>query len=165
MAFRDKAGAAQTVAAEHVLIAVGRLPKTEGIGLEKTRAKVERGFVHTGPHMETDEPHVYAIGDIVAGMPQLAHAASMEGITAVGKMVGKQCRRCSGRASQRYLLRAADRFNWSHRTGPPARPVHAVRIGKFPFLANSKATILGQHEGVRSRWLPKRSMERFWAST
>ena len=70
-------------------MAVGRVPKTENLGLEKSKAKLERGFVHVGPYMETAEPHLYAIGDIVAGMPQLAHAASMEGITCVAKITGK----------------------------------------------------------------------------
>lgn len=87
--FKDKDGKLQTLAAEKVLIAVGRRPMTDKLGLEKTKAQVERGFVHAGPHMETAEPRLYAIGDIVAGMPQLAHAASMEGIVAVTKMAGK----------------------------------------------------------------------------
>ena len=147
VAFRDKTGAAQTVAAEHVLVAVGRLPKTEGIGLEKTRAKVERGFVHTGPYMETDEPHLYAIGDIVAGMPQLAHAASMEGITAVGKIAGKQVPALTRKRipNATYCEPQIGSIGLTERQAREAG--HAVKIGKFPFLANSKATILGQHEG------------------
>jgi dihydrolipoamide dehydrogenase len=87
--FKDNDGKMQTLAAEKVLIAVGRRPMTENCGLEKSKARLERGFVHVGPYMETDEPHLYAIGDIVAGMPQLAHAASMEGITAVAAITGK----------------------------------------------------------------------------
>ena len=92
VSFRDKSGQAQTLSAERVLMAVGRAPLTSNLGLDKTRVKIERGFVQVGPFMETDEPHVYAIGDIVAGMPQLAHAASMEGIVAVGKITGKPVR-------------------------------------------------------------------------
>ena len=87
--YKDKSGKSQTTTAEKVLIAVGRRPLTENIGLEKTKAKLERGFVHTNAFLETDEPKLYAIGDIVAGLPQLAHAASMEGIIAVGRMAGK----------------------------------------------------------------------------
>src|ERR1700719_4258077 len=87
--YKDKAGKSQTISAEKVLIAVGRRPLTENIGLEKTKAKIERGFVHTNAFLETEEPHLYAIGDIVAGLPQLAHAASMEGIIAVTRMAGK----------------------------------------------------------------------------
>ena len=116
VAFHDKSGQAQTLAAERVLMAVGRAPLTQNLGLEKTRAKIERGFVHVGPFMETDEPHVYAIGDIVAGMPQLAHAASMEGIIAVGKIAGKEVPAARTQAhSQRDLLRAADRLHWPDR--------------------------------------------------
>ncbi len=89
VAFTDKAGKPQTITAEKVLIAVGRRPLTENIGLEKTKAKVERGFIQTNAYLETAEPHLYAIGDIVVGLPQLAHAASMEGIIAVGRMAGK----------------------------------------------------------------------------
>ena len=87
--FKDKTGKSQTISAEKVLIAVGRRPLTENIGLEKTKAKVERGFILTNAYLETAEPQLYAIGDIVAGLPQLAHAASMEGIIAVGRMAGK----------------------------------------------------------------------------
>ena len=57
--------------------------------LEKSQAKLERGFVHVGQNMETEEKGLYAIGDIVAGMPQLAHAAMMEGIIAVTHIAGK----------------------------------------------------------------------------
>jgi dihydrolipoamide dehydrogenase len=53
VSFKDKAGAMQTISAEKVLMAVGRVPKTENLGLEKSQAKIERGFVHAGPYMET----------------------------------------------------------------------------------------------------------------
>jgi len=89
VSFSDKTGKPQSIAAEKVLIGVGRRPMTETVGFEKTKAQVERGFVHTNAYMQTAEPRLYAIGDIVAGLPQLAHAASMEGIIAVGRMAGK----------------------------------------------------------------------------
>src|SRR5206468_11695681 len=73
VSFTDKDGKKQTLQAEKLLLAVGRKPLTENCGLEKSKAKVERGFVHVGENMETAEPGLYAIGDIVAGMPQLAH--------------------------------------------------------------------------------------------
>ena len=145
--FRDKSGQTQTLTADNVLIAVGRAPLTQNIGLEKTRAKLERGFVHVGRYNETAEPQVYAIGDIVAGMPQLAHAASMEGIIAVGKIAGKQvpvlersripnCTYCEPQIGSIGL------------TEKQARDAgYAVKIGKFPFLANSKASILNHHDG------------------
>jgi dihydrolipoamide dehydrogenase len=72
------------VDADVVLVAVGRAPYTEGLGLEATRIAVDRGFVEVDPAtMQTAEPGVYAVGDIVAGTPQLAHAGFAEAIAAV----------------------------------------------------------------------------------
>jgi dihydrolipoamide dehydrogenase len=145
--YTDKDGKARSIAAEKILMAVGRRPVTEGLNLEKTRARQERGFLHTGPYMETDEPGLYAIGDIVAGMPQLAHAASMEGIVAVTHMAGRptqpveraripNCTYCEPQIGSVGLTERAAR-----------EAGYAVKVGKFPFLGNSKATILGAHEG------------------
>jgi len=145
--FRDKAGAAQTISAEHVLLAIGRMPQTGNLGLEKTAAKLERGFVQVGPYMETAEPHVYAIGDIVAGMPQLAHAASMEGIIAVGKIAGQQVPTLS-RTRIPNATYCEPQIGSIGLTEQQARQEgYAVKTGKFPFAANSKASILGRHEG------------------
>jgi dihydrolipoamide dehydrogenase len=145
--FRDKAGQSQNLVAENVLIAVGRAPLTQNIGLEKTRAKLERGFVHVGRYMETAEPQVYAIGDIVAGMPQLAHAASMEGIIAVGKIAGKQVPILE-RSRIPNATYCEPQIGSIGLTEKQARDAgYAVKTGKFPFLANSKATILNHHEG------------------
>jgi len=147
VSFQDKNGKPQSIAAEKVLIAVGRRPLTENIGLEKTKVKLERGFVHANAFLETDEPKVYAIGDIVAGLPQLAHAASMEGIIAVGRMAGKEMqpfdrRRCPAAT---YCEPQIGSIGLTEKQARDAG--FEVKTGKFPFLANSKATIIGQHEG------------------
>jgi dihydrolipoamide dehydrogenase len=147
VSFKDKAGKLQSIAAERVLIGVGRRPLTEDLGLEKTNVQVERGYVLVNAYLETGEPRVYAIGDIVAGLPQLAHAASMEGIIAVGRMAGKNAqpfdkKRCPAAT---YCEPQIGSIGLTERE---AREVgFEVKTGKFPFLANSKATILGQHEG------------------
>jgi dihydrolipoamide dehydrogenase len=147
VAYKDRTGAPQSIAAEKVLIAVGRRPLTEKIGLEKTKAKVERGYVHTNAFLETDEPRLYAIGDIVAGLPQLAHAASMEGIIAVGRMAGKDVqpfdrKRCPAATYCEPQIGSVGL------TEKQARDAGIeVKTGKFPFMGNSKATILGHHEG------------------
>ncbi len=145
--FQDKAGKAQTITAERILIAVGRRPCTDNIGLEKTKAKVERGFVHANKHMETDEPHLYAIGDIVAGMPQLAHAASLEGIIAVGRMAGKTVPEIDrGRIpAATYCDPLIGSIGLTEKQAREAG--YAVKTGKFPFVANSKSSIVGTHEG------------------
>jgi dihydrolipoamide dehydrogenase len=145
--FRDQAGATQTVAAERVLVAVGRSPLTGRLGLESSRVKIDRGYIQVGPYQETDEPGVYAIGDIVAGMPQLAHAASMEGIIAVGKMAGKQVPvlERSRIPNATYCEPQIGSIGLTERQARDAG--HAVKTGKFPFMANSKASIIGRTEG------------------
>jgi len=145
--FRDKTGKSQSITAEKTLIAVGRRPLTENVGIEKTKAKVERGFVHTNAYLETDEPRLYAIGDIVAGLPQLAHAASMEGIIAVGRMAGKDVQPFDRKRCPNATY-CEPQIGSIGLTEKQARDAGLdVKTGKFPFLANSKATILGQHEG------------------
>ena len=147
VAYKDKGAKAQTLSAEKILIAVGRKPNTENIGLEKTQARVERGFVHVGPYLETAEPGLYAIGDIVAGLPQLAHAASMEGIIAVGKMAGKEVPAFDGNRipNATYCEPQIGSIGMTERQAREAGL--KVKTGKFPFMANSKASILGQHDG------------------
>jgi dihydrolipoyl dehydrogenase len=145
--YKDKTGKPQTIQTEKVLIAVGRRPLTENIGLEKTKTKLDRGYVVTNAYLETDEPQLYAIGDIVAGLPQLAHAASMEGIIGVGRMAGKPVqpfdrKRCPNAT---YCEPQIGSIGLTEKQARDAG--YKVKTGKFPFLANSKATILGQHEG------------------
>ncbi|HET9179140.1 MAG TPA: dihydrolipoyl dehydrogenase [Terriglobia bacterium] len=145
--FTDAQGKAQKLEAETCLVAVGRSPNTQGIGIEKTRIRLERGFVKVDPYMRTDEPGVYAIGDIVAGSPLLAHVGSMEGIVAVTHAAGKpvepinyhqipNCTYCEPEIASTGL------------TERQARDAgYNVKVGKFPFVGNSKATILGMLEG------------------
>jgi len=145
--YKDKTGKSQTISAEKVLIAVGRRPLTENIGLEKTKAKLDRGYILTNAFLETDEPRLYAIGDIVAGLPQLAHAASMEGIIAVGRMAKKDVqpfdkKRCPNAT---YCEPQIGSIGLTEKQAREAG--YQVKTGKFPFVGNSKATILGQHEG------------------
>ncbi len=138
----------QKLEAEKVLIAVGRGPNTEKLGLEKTpKIKVERGFVHVNEWMQTGEPGIYAIGDIVAGYPQLAHSGSMCGIVAVTHIAGKPakpvnknhipgCTYCEPQIGSVGLTEAKAK-----------EAGYQVKIGKFPFTANSKASIIDNHEG------------------
>ncbi len=128
-------------------MAVGRRPMTENTGVDKTAAKLERGFVHTNAYMETAEPKLFAIGDIVAGLPQLAHAASMEGLIAVGLMAGKEVQPFD-RMKCPNATYCEPQIGSIGMTEKQARDAGiAIKIGKFPFLGNSKATILGHHEG------------------
>jgi dihydrolipoamide dehydrogenase len=145
--FKDKDGKAQTLQAEKLLLAVGRKPMTENCGLEKSKAVVDRGFVNVGPTMETAEKGLYAIGDIVMGMPQLAHAAMMEGIIAVSTIAGKPTHPIL-RTRIPNATYCEPQIGSIGLTEKEALAVgYQVKIGKFPFVGNSKATILGNHGG------------------
>jgi len=146
--FTPQGEAAQKLEAEKVLVAVGRGPNTEKIGLEKLpNIKTERGFVHVNEFMQTGEPGIYAVGDIVAGFPQLAHSGMMCGIVAVTHIAGKPvkpvhknripgCTYCEPQIGSVGLTEAKAK-----------EAGYQVKIGKFPFTANSKATIIDSHDG------------------
>ena len=140
-------GKTEETEAEKLLVAVGRAPNTANIGLENTKVDVERGFIKVNEFMQTAEPGVYAIGDVVAGTPQLAHVATAQGMLAVAKMAGKEA-----------IPIHRNRIPAATYTEPGIGSVvlteaqaraqgYKVKVGKFPFAANSKATILGMHDG------------------
>jgi len=140
-------GKQQKLEAEKILISVGRKPNTESIGMEKTRIQSERGFVKTNEWMQTAEPGVYAIGDIVLGTPQLAHVGSMEGIVAVSKIAGKEDRAINPLRIPNVTY-CHPEIGSVGLTESKARELgHNVKVGKFPFTANSRASIVGAHEG------------------
>ncbi|HTM36825.1 MAG TPA: dihydrolipoyl dehydrogenase [Terriglobales bacterium] len=140
-------GKQQKIEAEKILIAIGRKPLTDNLGLEKTEIQTDRGFVKTNEWMQTAEPGIFAIGDIVLGTPQLAHVGAMEGIVAVSMIGGKQDKPIN-------LLRIPN-VTFCHPeigsvglTEAKAREQgYDVKVGKFPFTANSRASIVGEHEG------------------
>ena len=132
---------------DKLLIAVGRRPNTDKCGIENTKIQLDRGFVKVNQFQQTDEPNVYAIGDIVAGTPQLAHVATMEGMVALDHMTGRQA-----------IPINKNRIPGATYTEPGIGSVglteaqakaqgFKVKAGKFPFVGNSKATILGHHDG------------------
>ena len=140
-------GEAVRLEAEMLLVAVGRMPYTEGLGLEGTKIKVDKGFVQIDEYQQTGEPGVYAIGDVVP-TPLLAHLASKEGIVAVEHMAGHKdvrpinlrlvpnCTYCDPEVASVGLTEAKAR-----------EMGYDVKLGKFPFSASGKARILGEEEG------------------
>ena len=140
-------GKVEDVEAEKLLVAVGRAPNTAKIGLENTKVETDRGFIKVNPYQETAEPGIYAIGDVVAGTPQLAHVASMQGMVAVAKMAGKPAtpinrNRIPGATYTEPGIGSVGLTEAQARAAG-----YDVKVGKFPFAANSKATILGSHDG------------------
>src|SRR5579884_1257321 len=140
-------GKKETIEAEKLLVAVGRKPLTDNIGLESLKVQTDRGFIRVNDYQQTGEPGVYAIGDVVGGTPQLAHVAAMEGMVAVAHMAGKPATPIN-----------KNRIPGATYTDPGIGSVglteaqaraegFQVKVGKFPFAANSKASILGKHDG------------------
>jgi dihydrolipoamide dehydrogenase len=140
-------GEAVQLEAEMLLVAVGRMPFIEGLGLEGTKIKVERGAIQVDEFLRTGEAGVYAIGDVIP-TPWLAHLASKEGILAVEQIAGQQnvqpinlrlvpsCTYCDPEVASVGLTEAAAR-----------KEGYDVKVAKFPFSASGKARILGEEEG------------------
>jgi dihydrolipoamide dehydrogenase len=133
--------------AEKVLIGIGRAPNTGNVGLEKTNIKLDRGFIPVNAHCETSEPGVYAIGDIVAGLPQLAHAAMMEGIVVVSKIAGKFAKPVTRNRVPGATYTDPEIGSVGLTEAQAKEKGYTVKVGKFPLVGNSKATIVGDHEG------------------
>ena len=140
-------GKQELIEAEKLLVAVGRRPNTDRVGLENTRVETDRGFVKVNGFQQTAEPGVYAIGDIVAGTPQLAHVATMEGMVAVAHMAGKAARPINKNRIPGATYTEPGIGSVGMTEAQARAAGHQVKIGKFPFLANSKASILGSHDG------------------
>ena len=140
-------GKQQKIEAEKVLVAVGRAPRTENVGIEKTKIEVERGFVKVDGFMRTAEPGIYAIGDIVAGYPQLAHSGAMEGIVAVTHIAGKPVKKINPLRIPNATYCHPEIGSVGLSEAKAKERGFEVKIGKFPFTANSRASIVGQHDG------------------
>ncbi|HTV65928.1 MAG TPA: dihydrolipoyl dehydrogenase [Bryocella sp.] len=140
-------GKQQKLEAEKVLVAIGRAPRTDNVGIEKTKIEVERGFVKVDGFMRTAEPGIYAAGDIVAGYPQLAHSGFMEGIVAVTHMAGKPVKQINPLRIPNATYCHPEIGSVGLTEAKARERGHDVKIGKFPFTANSRASIVGQHDG------------------
>jgi len=140
-------GKSQKIEADKVLIAIGRAPRTENIGLEKTKVEVERGFVKINQFMQTAEPGIYAIGDIAMGYPQLAHAGAMEGIVAVTHIAGKPAKPINKLRIPGATYCHPEIGSVGLTEAKAKELGYDVKVGKFPFTANSRASIVESHDG------------------
>ncbi|MCS7313936.1 MAG: dihydrolipoyl dehydrogenase [Bryobacterales bacterium] len=140
-------GQPETFEAEKVLIGVGRRPNTEGIGLENTRVRLERGLIPVDQRQRTAEPGVYAIGDVVLGTPQLAHVAARQGLVAVADIAGKPAEPVNPRQIPSCVYTEPGVASVGLTEEQARAQGYKVRVGKFGFRPNSMATILRRHEG------------------
>ena len=144
----EAGGKSTDITVERVILAVGIVGNTENLGLENTKVKVDRNHIVVNEWLETGEPGVYAIGDVV-GPPWLAHKASHEGVICVEKIAGVNdvhpldtsnipgCTYCMPQVASVGL------------TEQKAREAgYEVKVGHFPFVGNGKAIALGEPEGM-----------------
>ena len=141
-----KGGDKETLAADVVLVSIGRRPYTAGLGLEAVGVKLdERGRISVNGHFETSVKGVYAIGDVIAG-PMLAHKAEEDGVAAAEIMAGQK-------AHVDYNLVPGVIYTWPEvaSVGKTEEEVKvagvAYKAGKFPFLANSRGRAVGETDG------------------
>jgi dihydrolipoamide dehydrogenase len=143
----EAGGKSSEITVERVILAIGIVGNVEGIGLEGTKIKVEKTHVVVNEWLETGEPGVYAIGDLV-GPPWLAHKASHEGVICVEKIAGLNdvhpldvtnipgCTYCMPQVASVGLTEAAAKEGGRE-----------VKVGRFPYIGNGKAIALGETEG------------------
>ncbi len=147
-------GKAKEQSFDRVIVAVGIVPNIEGLGLEGTGVATERGHVAVDPWLETGEPGIYAIGDLVAG-PWLAHKASHEGIICVeaiakkqgNKLVDPHPLKTSHIPGCTYTYPQIASVGLSE-AAAKAAGYNKVKVGRFPFLGNGKALASGKSEGM-----------------
>ena len=132
--------------AERMLVATGRAANSDGVGLETTKAVVERGIVQVDAEMRTADPHLYAIGDIIGGL-WLAHVAAHEGIAAVHAIAGKEVEPVDYLKMPRATYSRPQVASIGRSQQECERDGIPFRVGKFPFQASGKAIINGDTSG------------------
>ena len=139
-------GTAETIEADSVLVAIGRVPFTDGLGLDAAGVKRDnRGRVIVDPHLRTNIAGIYAIGDVIAG-PMLAHKAEEEGVAAAEIIAGQ-----AGHVNYEVIPNVVYTYPEIASVGKTEEELKqagiAYQVGKFPFTANSRARALLMTDG------------------
>ncbi|MBN2753187.1 MAG: dihydrolipoyl dehydrogenase [Rhodospirillaceae bacterium] len=144
----EKGGKTEDITVDRVIMAVGVVPNIEDVGLSTTKVQLEKGRIKVDSYLCTDEPGVYAIGDVVAP-PWLAHKASHEAVICVEKIAGLPdihplntrnipgCTYCTPQVASVGLSEAKAK-----------EAGHTIKVGRFPFVGNGKAIAMGEAEGL-----------------
>jgi uncharacterized FAD-dependent dehydrogenase len=138
---------AETIAAERVLVAVGRRPRTEGLGLEALGVQMAGGFIVVNETMQTSVPGVYAIGDCVPTLP-LAHVASAEGVLAVEHLAGREVAPLNYDKMPRCTYSRPEVASIGLTEEEAVRRGYQVKVGRFPFQNIARSAVLGENEGL-----------------
>ncbi|MGH7764724.1 MAG: dihydrolipoyl dehydrogenase, partial [Candidatus Dormibacteraceae bacterium] len=139
-------GEGGAVDADQVLLAVGRVPYTQGLDAEKAGVKLDRGRVVIDPQLRTTAEGIWAVGDVIGGI-MLAHVASYEGVCAVENIVGGASRTPDYHAAPNCVYTDPEIAHVGLGEKEAKEKGIAVKIGRFPFAAAGRALTLGQSEG------------------
>lgn len=139
-------GKEASFSADKLLVSVGRLPNTVGIGLEKTAVELDGIFIKTNEHYQTNEPNIYAIGDVIGGL-QLAHVASHEGMIAVEHMAGENPEALDSTLIPKCVYCSPEVASIGLTEEDAEEKGFQVKIGKFSFRAIGKALVFGDSDG------------------
>ncbi len=141
--YTDDKGLAQKFECDKLIVSVGRVPNTDGLGAANVGLKIsERGFIEVDDHCATNLPNVYAIGDVVRG-PMLAHKAEDEGVAVAERIAGQKPHIDFNTIP--WIIYTSPEVAWVGKTEQQLKSEGiAVKCGQFPFMANGRA--LGQGE-------------------
>ena len=144
--YTDAAGAAQSATFDRLIISIGRVPNTIGLGADTVGLKLdERGFIAVDEDNKTNLPNVWAVGDVVRG-PMLAHKAEEEGVAVAERIVGQH-----GHVNFNtvpWVIYTSPEIAWVGQTEQALKASgRAYKAGNFPFLANGRARALGDTTG------------------
>jgi dihydrolipoamide dehydrogenase len=144
--YTDDKGLAQKLECDKLVVSVGRVPNTDGLGAADVGLKVDaRGFIEVDDHCRTNLPNVYAIGDVVRG-PMLAHKAEDEGVLAAELIAGQKPH--IDYDSIPWIIYTSPEIAWVGKTEQQARAAGiAVRTGQFPFSINGRALGINETTG------------------
>jgi dihydrolipoamide dehydrogenase len=144
--YTDKEGAAQKLECDRLIVSVGRVPNTDGLGVEAVGLKVDpRGFIEVDGHCKTNLANVYAIGDVVRG-PMLAHKAEDEGVL-VAEIIAGQKPHIDYNTIP-WIIYTSPEIAWVGKTEQQAKAEGlTVKTGQFPFSINGRALGLNEPAG------------------
>ncbi|HUP97597.1 MAG TPA: dihydrolipoyl dehydrogenase [Usitatibacter sp.] len=144
--YTDKDGAAQRLECDKLIVSVGRVPNTDGLGADKVGLKIDsRGFIEVDGHCKTNLPNVYAIGDVVRG-PMLAHKAEDEGVMVAEILAGQKPH--IDYATIPWIIYTSPEIAWVGKTEQQAKAEGiAVKTGQFPFSINGRALGINEPAG------------------
>ncbi len=144
--YTDDQGAAQKLEVDKLIVAVGRVPNTTGLGVENVGLKMDnRGYIEVDNSCRTNLPNVYAVGDVVRG-PMLAHKASEEGVAVAEAIAGQ-----AGHVNLDtipWVIYTSPEIAWVGKTEQELKTSGIpYKAGQFPFMANGRARALGETGG------------------